>query len=724
MVQHTKYQNLLVAGVVAWSVCTIGCYSGVVTAQTRLTIQPDGTLVPKDVTEATAALGSEATVNDVAGAATPVTRQAPPVGAETVPAKISAAPVKLQNLTTSEDTPAALAVANARDAMTKKAWAQLSTLVSSSSTDILGIYPEFWDLRNQLATNRTPALDERMSTFLQRHAGTYLADKLRGEWVLMAAATRDFDTVGKLGAITNSNSQIDCAQLQASHVLGKRASASQAVKVFASGSACWALFDQLVADQVLTTKDLSPLLEDSIEKNKVADARKFASYVFDKVDMQAYDVMIREPLKWLTTQSGPRSAMRHEMIAIALARMARGDWSTTEAYLKREWQAKLPTEQLSWVYAQMALLAMGTLDPRADGYYHQAGLIRLTDNNHAWRIRAALRQRQVDWTWVVQCIDQMPANMKNESAWLYWKARGLAATGKVDQSKASYLQASQQFNFYGQLALEELGQQITVPSAALPVTPQELQQAKTQLGLQRAIALFKRGNRPDAVPEWNFALRGMNDRQLLAAAELARTVDIYDRVVNTSDRTVSEHDFTQRYIAPFENKVVAQAKSISLDPAWVYGLIRQESRFIMDAKSVVGASGLMQVMPATAKWVAKKIGMTDFQPGQVIDFDTNTKLGTSYMGMVLEDLGGSQVLASAGYNAGPGRPKQWRASLTHAVEGAIFAETIPFNETRDYVKNVLSNATYYAVAFTGKPQSLKERLGRIEPQPYGNSVLP
>ena len=216
----------------------------------------------------------------------------------------------------------------------------------------------------------------------------------------------------------------------------------------------------------------------------------------------------------------------------------------------------------------------------------------------------------------------------------------------------------------------------------------------------------------------------MTDRQLLAAAELARDEHIYDRVVNTSDRTQREFDFTQRYIAPFEGKVTAQAQQTDVDPAWVYGLIRQESRFIMDAKSVVGASGLMQLMPATARWVAKKIGMTDFSPSSVTDFDTNTRLGTSYLSMVLSDLGGSQVLASAGYNAGPGRPMQWRSKLSHPVEGAIFAETIPFNETRDYVKNVMSNATYYAALFTGLPQSLKQRLGQIIPQSGGRTELP
>lgn len=187
-------------------------------------------------------------------------------------------------------------------------------------------------------------------------------------------------------------------------------------------------------------------------------------------------------------------------------------------------------------------------------------------------------------------------------------------------------------------------------------------------------------------------------------------------MVNTSDRTKTEVDFEQRFPAPFRDIMRVNTQRLGIDMAWVYGLIRQESRFLMDARSHVGASGLMQIMPATAKWVANKIGFGDFAPGRVNDIDTNILLGTNYLNIVLSDLDGSQALATAAYNAGPGRPRAWRATLPGAVEGAIFAETIPFSETRGYVKNVLSNATYYAALFDGQPQSLKARLGTVAPK--------
>ena len=177
-------------------------------------------------------------------------------------------------------------------------------------------------------------------------------------------------------------------------------------------------------------------------------------------------------------------------------------------------------------------------------------------------------------------------------------------------------------------------------------------------------------------------------------------------------------DYTQRYPMPHKDAVVARTRQIGLDPAFVYGLIRQESRFITDARSHVGASGLMQVMPATAKWTAKKIGLTSFQPSDITDRDTNIAIGTGYLKLVLDDFEGSMAMAAAAYNAGPSRPRQWRApgGTGPILEGAVWAENIPFSETRDYVKRVLANTTNYAALMTGQPQSLKLRLGQVGPR--------
>ncbi len=337
-------------------------------------------------------------------------------------------------------------------------------------------------------------------------------------------------------------------------------------------------------------------------------------------------------------------------------------------------------------------------------------------------MRTALREG--DWKLVKEAIESMsPAVRKRDPAWTFWYGRAQKELGDESLSKETMQALMNQFHFYGQLAREELGMKIYVPKKAHP-DESLVKQMGSQKAFARAVRFYDMGLRFEGNREWNWALRGLSDQQLIAVAEHAKRIGLYDRAVNTADRTKSEHDFSLRYPTPYKDALSPIAQSIGLDTNWAYGLIRQESRFIMNARSHVGASGLMQVMPATAKYVAKKIGMNDFKTSQLSDMNTNLKLGSNYLNMVLQDLDGSWALASAAYNAGPGRPKMWREKLPRTVEGAIFAETIPFNETRGYVKNVLANANYYSALSSSKTPSLKQRLGTVSPKTSVLSELP
>jgi soluble lytic murein transglycosylase len=265
-------------------------------------------------------------------------------------------------------------------------------------------------------------------------------------------------------------------------------------------------------------------------------------------------------------------------------------------------------------------------------------------------------------------------------------------------------------DFYGVLAAEELGEPLALPQTVHLPGDDDIAQAKRHPGLARALELYRLNLRSEASREWAFTIRGFDDRRLIAAAELARRSDLYDRAINTADRTTALHNYPLRYLAPFREVFSEYARAFDLEESWVLGLTRQESRFIVDAKSSAGARGLMQLMPATARWVAHKIGLKEFHPGNVAEPSINVNLGTSYLKLVLDDLG-HPVLASAAYNAGPGRARRWRNSKP--LEGAIYAETIPFNETRDYVKKVMANTMYYAAILNGASVPLKQRLGEV-----------
>jgi soluble lytic murein transglycosylase len=228
------------------------------------------------------------------------------------------------------------------------------------------------------------------------------------------------------------------------------------------------------------------------------------------------------------------------------------------------------------------------------------------------------------------------------------------------------------------------------------------------------LLLNEMGLRLEAVREWNWAMRGADDRLLLAAAEAAREAGWYDRAIYAAERTKTLHNYELRYVAPYRDIVRDYAQQVGVDEAWVFGLMRQESRFVTSARSGVGAGGLMQLMPATARWVAGKVGLK-WEPAMVNDAGVNVRLGTYYMRHVLDSLSSQPVLATAGYNAGPNRAREWQPA-EKPLEAALYIESIPFLETRDYVKKVMTNAVHYAMSFGEQRQSLTTRLGAIPPR--------
>ena len=398
-----------------------------------------------------------------------------------------------------------------------------------------------------------------------------------------------------------------------------------------------------------------------------------------------------------------------ETVLFAVHRLAR----TSPALAAQQWtklSERFSDAERGYAWGLIAWLGAQRLDPGALSSYAKAG--EMNDLQLAWKVRAALRAQS--WADVLAAIDAMSPKEREEPAWRYWKARALKTQGRAAEAQTLLAPLAAEFNFYGQLAAEELGGRGKIPAASYKPTRDEVQEMAKTPGLQRALEFYRLNLRFEGNREWNWASRNFDDKQLLAAAEYARRNEIYDRAIFSADRTRELHDFGMRYPAPYRDVMKGYVSQQQLDEALVYGLIRQESRFIADIKSRAGATGLMQLMPATARWVAQKAGLKDYHWGQTTNVATNINLGTWYLKHVLDTFDNHPVLASAAYNAGPGRARAWRADVP--MEAAIYAESIPFNETRDYVKKVMSNASYYGQQFGQTVLSLKERLGVIVPR--------
>jgi len=639
---------------------------------------------------------------------------------------LNALPACAQNSGSGND-----AVLEAREALRKKDRVRLAALRDAAIADRhpLAMWVDYWEIGQRLQAVQA----DEIAAFYARWRGTYVEDRLRNDWLLELGRRRDFKALAAdyPSFRMNDDREVSCYALLAEHLDGKDVRTAARAAWFAQREAddgCALLGATLYDARQITEADAWRKARLAIDGNKPRTARQAALMVSTRAASDV-DELADNPARYLTRALGGRQA--HQLNTLALMRLAASDPELAANLLNGKWEAALPPELAAWAWAAVAKQAALKLLPEASGYFTRAALLSTkasggidwADETLAWKARAALRAGEgaPRWQQVVQAIDAMNASEQREAVWVYWKARALRALARDSQdgdalrTQAADLFASisGQFSFYGMLAAEELGQPILLPLAPRALTDEERDGATRQPGLARALTLISLGLRSEGVREWNFTLRGMDDRALMAAAQLACDRKVWDRCVNSSDRTRSEIDIGQRYPTPFRSEVAAAAKATSVDPALIYGVMRQESRFQPDIRSSANAYGLMQVIQPTAKNVAKRIGMA-YDPAQIFDVPTNVQLGASYLRLLLDDFNGSQVLSATAYNAGPGRPRRWREGPK--LEPAIWIENIPFNETRDYVKKVMANTLLYTTLLTDPTAlqlgSLKAKLGK------------
>ncbi len=614
---------------------------------------------------------------------------------------------------------------SAGDAMKLQKYSrQFSALAAAPQT--LAPYLEYWRLTLRL--EELP--DAEVRSFLEQQAGSYLADRLRAEWLKQLGKRGDWQTLERqLPMLVQDDLEIRCYAWLARLARADDGAFEEAKAIWLEPrdlpEGCQPLADKMIEAQRLELDELWQRVRLLLESRQLAAARRMLAYLpaGEKYDESLFNQAATAPKRLLANP--PRSLARRatrEMLLFAVVRLGRSEPEAAVEVLRGKLGERLPAEDVKYLWGRLAYEGARRLLPEAHQWYAYADDAALSDEQLAWKARAALRA--ADWQVVRDAIDRMSVSARRDPTWTYWYGRALGAQGRNDGARAYYLRISEQPNFYGLLAAEELGAMAGVPEPFHVPSTAEVDAAQKNPGIVRALELYRLELRLEATREWLFSIRGMDDTQLLAAAEVARRAEVFDRAINTADRTAHLHNYKVRFLAPFKEVFTEFAHSTGLEEAWVLGLVRQESRFIVNATSSAGARGLMQLMPATARFVAKRSGLRDYSPGRVAEVPINVALGTGYLKLVLDDLG-HPVLASAAYNAGPGRARRWRD--VRPLEGAIYAETIPFNETRDYVKKVMANTMYYSQLIGGKLVSLKDRLGLIPAKTAGeraNETLP
>ena len=572
-------------------------------------------------------------------------------------------------------------------------------------------------MRSRLAD----APPSEIETFLGRNGGTLVADRLRADWLRQLGRSRDWTAfLREYPKLSTADTELACFASQAKMARGDSGVLTQARPLWFTAQvlpeSCMPIFKAMFDKQMLTAEDSWSRVRLALENGNLTGARMLLVYlpVGERPDMKSLELIAKRPQRYLDKALLNTRGQR-ELAIFALYKTAES-WPEIAANVMRRIADELPDDEREYAWAQIASVASRNLHAGALAWFKNAGN-GMNDRQLAWYLRSALRAG--NWSEVLVAASPMSTAERLRPQWRYWRARALIALGQPAEANLLLAPLSNEFNFYGQLAAEELGTSISSAPQTYHPSGDEVDAIAADRGIKRALALYRAGLRYEGALEWQWSIKDYEDKQLLAAAMLAARNDWYERAIDTAERTVILHDFGLRYPAPYRKLVQDYSQQLDLDEAWVYGLVRQESRFVHTARSSAGASGLMQLMPATARWVAKRLGMIGHHTTLTEAVDSNIGLGTYYLRQVLDSVDKHMVLASAGYNAGPRRAREWAGS--RPLEGAIYIETIPFTETREYVKKVMNNTLFYARLFHQSNLSLRERLSVVPAKPTQNN---
>lgn len=352
-------------------------------------------------------------------------------------------------------------------------------------------------------------------------------------------------------------------------------------------------------------------------------------------------------------------------------------------------------------------LALVKADPRSGKRWMNELELDADDNriNQLYIINAMQDQ---DWDTSLEWLNRLDDEEKHSDRWRYWRGRALEGQGQLEEARAVYLLIADTRSYYGFLSADRAGMGYRFDHRPVPNTSKDLSAIEQVPGILRARELLAINRVVDARREWQHTLQGFDKTQLLCAAQLAHQWDWHDRAIITLAQAEYWDDLEKRFPLAHQTSVMNYARQQQINPAWAFAIIRQESAFTDDARSHAGAMGLMQLLPSTARQVARSLRLR-FSHNDLLNADTNVRLGINYLRKVSDRFKGNKVLATAAYNAGGHRVSQWLPS-EGILPADVWIESVPFHETRDYLKRVLTYTVIYEQRLGQQPVSLLERM--------------
>lgn len=592
---------------------------------------------------------------------------------------------------------------------------------ASMQNDVLGYYPEYWSLNANLSAQPS----SNIVNFAQRYPQSAMAEKLAADYVEEKVKQADFATAQPvLQYVTNADQAESCAVAQVRAKSGDPLVFAEYKDVWLTTNSqpesCTGLGRMMLSSPLMTEQDRQQRLWGQLRAGQSGQALATAQTLGMILSLAQLNQIQANPLNYLW--SAPKaSTADHAYLVFAMGRLADSDLNSAMSAVRRTAEGT-PLQVQKALYRAVGYIGGTTVmknNFNREVLNYLDASYGLPFSSEEAEIYARQAIRFSSWESLIRAIDAMSVTQKQEDRWQYWLARASEQRGDASSKRTAqeiFKKLAQGDDYHNLLAKDKLGQSYNnIPNNVQP-SNSDVQRLSQDIHFSRAFAL-RRVNAPDNYinREWNWAVRQAylkhDDGLLLAAAKRATDMGWYDRAIYAADRTANKHNYSYRYAMPHQNYVVSHSRNAGIDPAWAYGLMRQESRFNTGARSHVGAGGLMQIMPDTAKLVARQMGET-YNPAALSDMNTNIRYGTFYLSMIQSQLSSSPVLATAGYNAGPNRARRWQPD-SQSIAADQYTESIPLTETRDYVKHVMTNATHYGVLLGQGAQSIEKRMNVI-----------
>ncbi len=583
------------------------------------------------------------------------------------------------------------------------------------------LYPYLQAAELRRALRRSPGdyTNQRIMQFLDEHRDAAFAGSLRIAWLRRLADQGQWQ-VFLAYYPASAGEEMEClaatAKIRLKHEDALRAAESMWLAGKSRDKSCNPVFAWLSSSGHLTQALIDGRARLAMENGETSLVRYLAGKQQGAAKARSEH--------WLWAYGNPRDAisrlaasgdsrMDADMLADVFRRLTQLDRNRAALLYDKAMQRSAAGDVLrAQLAAYIGFRYILNREPEALQWYRRSGSVPLREIESEWRIRSAIYAEA--WQDVQGWIDALDEAMRMQPRWQYWRGRALHALGKTAEAREILSGVSGLRDFYGFMAADRIGAAYAIVDRPVAADKELQQRLQARAEVRRAHELWKAGLSDKARAEWSVLLASLNDAEKLQAGVLADDWGWWSRAIVSYGQAGYWDDLGRRFPAPYRSVVQQEARRQGIDPHWVYAITRSESTFVRDARSPVGALGLMQLMPATGRQVASSEGMRWLGSAMLYEPEYNIRLGARYLADMLKRFNGHIAMATAAYNAGPRNVDKWKPARNLPAD--IWIETVPFGATHNYLRHVLEFTATYEWRLTGKPTRLADRLSPVTTQ--------